>query len=125
MGSRTYNLFLNDDGTVGIGTNVTDGYQLAVKGNVICEELKVKLFANWPDYVLNNDYKLLSLKEVENYIDKNQHLPGLPSAKEVSENGVNIGQINEALVKKVEELTKYIIEQQKQIDELKKKVANL
>jgi len=68
--------------------------------------------------------KLLPLKDVESYIDKNQHLPDIPSAKEISEKGLSVGEINVALVKKVEELTKYIIDQQKQIDELKLKIEN-
>jgi len=117
-----YILFLMDDHSVGIGTNDTKGYKLAVDGNVICEELKVKLSEYWPDYVLKHDYKLPSLKDVEVYIDKNQHLSGIPSAEEISKNGLSVGEINVALVKKVEELTKYLIEQQKQIDELKEKI---
>ena len=122
-----YLLYLNNDGTVGIGTHITNGYKLAVKGTIICEELKVKLYAHWgdiPDYVLKKDYKLPALSEVADYINKNQHLPGIPSAKEISEKGLSVGEMNLALLKKVEELTKYLIEQQKQIDELKLKVGN-
>jgi len=118
-----YHLFLANNGSVGIGTNDTKGYKLGVNGSIICTELKVKLKDNWPDDVLKNDYNLLSLKQVEDYINKNQHLPGIPSAKEVHENGVNVGEMNAALLAKIEELTKYMIEQQKQIDELRDKIV--
>lgn len=121
---NNYVLFLKDDQTVGIGTENTFGYKLAVNGSIICEDLKVKRFSNWPDYVLKDDYKLIPLNEVERFINENHHLPGVPSAREITKNGINIGDINSILVKKVEELTKYIIEQQKQIDELKSKVEN-
>ena len=73
---------------------------------------------------MRSDYKLLPLKEVENYINRNQHLPDIPSAKEIDENGISVGEMNVALLKKVEELTKYLIEQQKQIDDLKLKLEN-
>jgi hypothetical protein len=119
-----YALYLKNDGTVGIGTPTTYGYKLAVNGSILCQELKVRKRANWPDYVLRSDYKLLPLKEVENYINRNQHLPDIPSAKEIDENGISVGEMNVALLKKVEELTKYLIEQQKQIDDLKLKLEN-
>jgi hypothetical protein len=80
--------------------------------------------ANWPDYVFHEDYKLLSLNEVEQYITENHHLPNVPSAAEVEANGVNIGEMNAILLQKVEELTLYIIDLQKQVDELKKTKAN-
>jgi len=117
-------LYLNDNSTVGIGIRDTKGFKLGVDGKIICEELKVRNSANWPDYVLLKDYKLTPLKELESYINDNQHLPGIPSAKEVEANGIAVGDMNRALLEKIEELTKYIIEQQKQIDDIKSKLEN-
>ncbi|GGD07570.1 hypothetical protein GCM10011368_06870 [Hyunsoonleella pacifica] len=79
---------------------------------------------NWPDYVFTNDYKLPTLLEVEAYIKENGHLPNIDSAKEVEKNGVLLGEMNAKLLEKIEELTLYIIEQQKQIELLKLKTKN-
>jgi len=73
----------------------------------------------WPDYVFDKDYKLLSLNEVEKYIDENQHLPNVPSAVEVESNGIQLGEMNAILIRKVEELTLYVLDLQKQINALK------
>ncbi|MCK9205013.1 MAG: hypothetical protein M0P58_11350 [Bacteroidales bacterium] len=112
-------VFIINSGNVGIGTSNTKGYKLAVNGNAVCEEMKIKLRNNWPDYVFNKDYQLPSLKEVDRFIQRNNHLPELPSAKEVAENGINIGEMNALLLKKVEELTIYIIALQKEVEQLK------
>ena len=77
---------------------------------------------HWPDYVFESDYNLLDLMEVEAHIAEKGHLPSIPSAAQVAEEGVSLGEMNKLLLQKVEELTLYIIEQQKQIDELKTKV---
>lgn len=118
-----YALYLRNDGNVGIGTPVTYGYKLAVTGKVLCEELKVKLVTQWPDYVLNPDHKLLSLNELDHFIKENNRLPDLPSAKEVEEKGINVGEMNGVLLKKIEELTVYIIAMQKEMDQLKAKIS--
>lgn len=118
-----YALFLRNDGNVGIGTPVTYGYKLAVTGKVLCEELKVKLVTQWPDYVLSPGHKLLSLNELDHFIKENNHLPDLPSAKEVEEKGINVGEMNGVLLKKIEELTIYIIAMQKEMDQLKAKIS--
>jgi|GEM_PF-6524375 len=110
-------------GNVGIG-NTTDnqdlasGYKLSVKGKVICEEVRVELEANWPDYVFEKDYNLKSLEEVENYIEKEGHLPNVPSAVEIESEGLQLGEMNKILMEKVEELTLYIIAQEKRIKAL-------
>ena len=74
----------------------------------------------WSDFVFGNDYNLLTLSEVEDYIDKNGHLPDIPSEAEVEENGINIGEMQAKLLQKIEELTLYVIQLEKEIDELKK-----
>jgi len=124
-GALDYRLFLKDDGTVGVGCSDTRGYKLAVYGNILCEEVLVRKYANWPDFVFDNDYNLTPLSELELFIKSNKHLPGMPTAKDVNENGLNLSKISAALLMKVEELTKYIIDQQKEIDSLKSAINNL
>lgn len=94
-------------------------YKLAVNGTIGAKEVVVeKTQTPWPDYVFQKNYKLISLKDVEKYISENSHLPELPSAKEIEQNGINLGETNAILLKKVEELTLYIIEQNKRIEKL-------
>ncbi|PTS92778.1 hypothetical protein DBR11_26340 [Pedobacter sp. HMWF019] len=97
-------------GNMGIGTQDTRGYKLAVSGNMIAESVKVQLQSAWPDYVFSKDYTLPSLKETEKHIKENSHLPGIPSAAEVKTNGIDLGEMNAKLLKKVEELTLYVID---------------
>jgi hypothetical protein len=110
---------ITKEGNVGIGTTSPDA-KLAVKGQVHAQEVKVDLNgAVAPDYVFDKDYKLCSLEEIKNYIDQNKHLPGVPSAKEMEKNGVQLGEMNMLLLKKIEELTLYVIEKDKEIKALK------
>ncbi len=106
-------------GNVGIGTTDTQGYLLAVAGNMIAEGLKVELQTNWPDFVFASNYDLPSLQSIEQHIFNFGHLPNIPSAKEVGENGIDVGQMNAKLLQKIEELTLYTIQQQKELDSLK------
>lgn len=92
---------------------------LSYDGMLMAKEVKVTL-SGWPDYVFGEDYKLMSLGETEEYIKENGHLPGVPSAQEVEEEGLSLGEMNARLMQKVEELTLHVIELQKQIEELKK-----
>lgn len=107
------------NGNVGIGTTNTQGYKLAVAGNIVSEKVKVALQANWPDYVFENEYSLPSLKEVEKQIQENGHLSHIPSAKEVEKNGFFLGEMDSKLLEKIEELTLYTIAQEKEIELLK------
>ena len=120
-------------GSVGIGTTDLGNFKLRVNGKINCTEVVVTASAKgedeeeWPDYVFSEDYNLRSLEEVASYIEENKRLPEIPSAAEVAENGVNLLEINRLLLKKVEEMTLYILQQdakmtdmQKQIDTLKK-----
>jgi len=109
------------NGNVGIGTTTPD-QKLTVNGIVHASEVQIDLSVPAPDYVFEKNYPLPSLKQIEKYISSYMHLPDVPAAKEMEANGVNVGEMNMMLLKKVEELTLYIIEQQKQIDELKKVV---
>lgn len=111
-----------DNGNVGIGTSDPGVYKLAVNGTAIFTKVIVKPYANWPDYVFDKDYKLPSLNEVESFIRQNKHLPDVPSAKDVAANGIDLGDNQVLLLKKVEELTLYLIEMKKENEALKKRV---
>jgi hypothetical protein len=115
-----YNLlFLKDNGgNIGIGTTKPDA-KLTVKGIIHTEEVRVDLNVAGPDYVFEEDYKLPSLQEVAAYVKKNKHLPDVPAAKEMEANGVNLGEMNMLLLKKIEELTLYVIELKKEVESLK------
>jgi hypothetical protein len=110
-------------GNVGIGTTTPDA-KLAVNGTIHTKEVKVDL-TGWPDYVFKPKYNLPSLIELKTYIDKNQHLPEMPSEREVAKNGINLGEIVRLQTKKIEELTLYLIEQQKQMEQLKQELITL
>jgi len=114
--------FDRNTGDVSIGTSNSNGNKLAVKGAIGCEEVVVKSGSswNWPDYVFANDYKLKSLQEVEEYIKENSHLPEIPSAQEIGKNGLMLAEMNMNLLKKIEEMTLYMIEQNKRIEKLEK-----
>lgn len=114
--SKLY-MFWKQDGNVGIGTTNPGSFKLAVDGKVWAKEVQVALTNPGPDYVFEKDYNLMRLEETKAYIDANKHLPGVPSAKEMEKNGVQLGEMNMMLLKKVEELTLYLIEQQNKIRE--------
>ncbi len=116
-------LHLSTKGNVGIGTTTPDT-KLAVNGTIHTKEVKVDL-VGWPDYVFANDYTLPTLKEVENHIKENGHLQNIPSAKQVEKNGIKLGEMNKKLLEKVEELTLYTIQQEKDINRLKKQEKRL
>lgn len=107
-------------GNVGIGTQTTGTYKLAVNGNIRAKEIKVET-ANWPDYVFTENYTLPTLEEVQKHIDQNGHLINIPSAKEIETNGLELGEMNRLLLEKIEELTLYILEQEKRIQYLEHK----
>ena len=126
----TSTLYLNNDGgdvsmcyaggNVMIGASVpATGYLLSVDGKVMCEELKVQMSGSWPDYVFADDYTLPTLYELEASIKQNKHLPGIPSAAVVEAEGIEVVAMQVQMMEKIEELTLYIIELQKQIDALK------
>lgn len=97
------------DGNVGIGTT-NPNQKLTVNGVIYGKEVKVDINVPGPDYVFEKDYNLPSLEEIKNYIDQNKHLPEVPSAKEMEANGIKVSEMNMILLKKVEELTLYVIE---------------
>ena len=114
---------IGSNGNVGIGTNKTAGtdYKLYVELGIRTRKIKVDQ-TTWADYVFETDYDLPTLNEVEQFIQNNKHLPGVASAKEVREKGLDLGENQAVLLKKIEELTLYVIQLQKEMDELKKKI---
>ncbi len=119
-------LVIKADGRVCIGTiAAATGYALSVNGKAVCTEVLVEALANWPDYVFADGYDLMSLGDLEKSIKQNGHLPGIPSAAEIEESGILLGDMQTKLLKKVEELTLYTIEQDKKIAELQKKFEAL
>ncbi len=114
---------------VGIGDITAlnpNNYLLAVNGKIGAKEIIVEnTSATWPDYVFEKDYPLSSLEEVEHFVQSNKHLPEVPSAIEVKETGINIGDMNAVLLKKIEELTLYLIEQNKKINLLQEEITEL
>jgi hypothetical protein len=110
-------LRMDKDGNVGIGCHDTKGNMLAVAGTALFTKVTVKALP-WPDYVFHANYRLRPLSEVEQYIKQYNHLPEVPSATEVEKNGIDVGDNQATLLKKIEELTLYLIEQEKQIKRL-------
>jgi hypothetical protein len=111
------------NGSVGIGTTDLQA-ALTVNGTIKAEEIKVAVDIQ-PDYVFEDDYNLMSLNKLEKHIKENKHLPGIPSSEEAVKNGLEVGDMQTKLLEKVEELTLYVIEQDKELTELKKEVGNL
>jgi hypothetical protein len=131
---------LKFNGKVGIGGNSTTGfgsypteaggipvstYQLFVKGGILTEEVRVNSVANWADYVFNKDYNLKTLSEVETFIKENGHLPNVPSAAQVKEEGIELGNMAKIQQEKIEELTLYIIELNKKMEAQEKRLNEM
>ena len=119
--STSGNSIYFNSGTVAIGrTSVPSGYTFAVEGKIRTREVRVDQ-DTWPDYVFKEDYNLPSLEEIQKHIREKGHLPNIPSAKEVEENGVELGEMNKLLLEKIEELTLYILHQEERIKILEQK----
>jgi len=119
------NLYISDNskGGVGIGTTAIGTYKLAVEGKIGARQVDVKVGA-WSDFVFEKDYKIKSLQEVENYIDIHKHLPDVPSEATVLKEGIDLGKMDALLLQKIEELTLYLIEQNKQMTAQNKQIEN-
>ena len=136
IGSRTVNpvhfgagdnkshLIIQPNGSIGVGTTIPDE-KFTVKGNIHAEEVRVDLSVPAPDYVFEKKYGLTSLEELEKYIQTNKHLPEVPAAIDFEKEGISVGEMNMLLLKKVEELTLHLIDQNKQIKYLLKENKKL
>lgn len=111
-------------GEVGIGTNKIAGYKLSVGGAMRAGSILVSNPSGWADYVFADDYQLNSLEEVEEFIEKNNHLPNVPSETEVLENGFDLAEMDAILLQKIEELTLYMIALKKENEELRGLIEN-
>lgn len=118
----TGNIFANNKVLIGMsGLSAADytakitPYALAVNGDAIFNKVRVKLYASWPDFVFEEKYGLLPLSELEQFIKTNKHLPDVPSSADVEKDGIDVGDNQTILLKKVEELTLYLIEQNKKL----------
>lgn len=109
---------VENDGSVGIGTN-TPKAKLAVNGNILAKEIKIKTDISVPDYVFDPDYQLPTLSSIEQYVTRHRHLPEVPSAAEIAKEGVDLTEMNLLLLKKIEELTLHLIAKEKEIETLK------
>lgn len=126
VGTTTPQYKLDVNGTshfndaMSVGTNkAANGFMLSVGGKVRAEEIEVSLTSTWPDYVFKSNYELKKLSDVEQFIKKYKHLPNVPSEKEMQE-GINLGDMDAILLRKIEELTLYIIELEKKIASIEK-----
>ena len=126
--NNTLRMVVKNTGQIFFGTkhiqathlHANSGYQF--DGKLACKELVVVDPTKWADFVFDNNYKLLPLAEVEHFYNTNKHLPSVPSEQEVKTNGINTAEMDAILLQKIEELTLYIVQQQKEIDALKKEI---
>jgi hypothetical protein len=107
------------------GSVNVSNYKLFVKGGILTEEVRVALGTTWADYIFAKDYKLPTLAEVEAQIKEKGHLANVPSAAEVKANGIEVGEMAKIQMAKIEELTLYIIEQNKTNETQSKEIAEL
>ena len=120
------NVFITNDLRIGSGAiDGAAGYKVAVKGKIIAEEMRINLQSNWPDYVFDKNYELMSIKELEESILSEHHLPGIPSALEIAEEGLIVGEMQTKMMEKIEELTLYIIEINNELSKVKKQLEEL
>jgi hypothetical protein len=113
------------NGRQGIGTvNVPDSIALKVNGTIMAKKVIITL-DNFPDYVFEKDYPLMSLPDLKSFIEKNKHLPGIPSEKEAVANGIDVAGVNTKLLEKVEELTLYVIQLEEKMAEMNERLDNI
>jgi hypothetical protein len=116
-------LLWDRNGNVGIGTNLTNNpnnYKLAVNGTIGAKAVKIEITSStWADFVFDKNYKIMPLNEVEKFINSNNHLPDIPSAGDIEKKGLDIAEMMKLHMQKIEELTLYVIELQKQIQQMK------
>ncbi|MFN7013241.1 MAG: hypothetical protein ACK4ON_03110, partial [Bacteroidia bacterium] len=123
QGANVPDIMIANDGSVGIGAVNTGSFKLAVDGKVGAREFKVSLDNPWPDYVFESNYPLMPLENLNEFISKNKHLPGLPAAKEIEENnGYGLGEMQIKMLEKIEELTLYILQLKAENNALKQKI---
>lgn len=124
LGGHSGKISVNNlNGNVGVGTT-SAAEKLDVNGKIRSKEIIVEA-ENWPDYVFESDYELMPLSELKSYINTNKHLPEMPSSKEVEESGVELGQINKLLLKKIEELTLHLLKKEEELQKLNQSITDI
>jgi len=118
-------MMINSAGDVGIGTTAPGPYKLAVEGTIGARKIRVTQVKPWADFVFAASYKLPTIQDVENFISIHQRLPDIPSAAEVAKDGIDLGDMNQKLLQKIEEQMLYIIEMNKKITSLTNEVRDL
>lgn len=124
IGSYTPNAKFHVNGAQLIGSNsarIATGYSLSVDGKIMAEDVTILNSTSWPDYVFENNYKRMNLDDLALFIQRNKHLPNIPSAAVVEKEGIHLAEMNKKLMEKVEELTLYIIELNNRIKVLEEK----
>lgn len=122
--NSTLGLQILANGNVGIGT-ITPNARLAVNGNILANEIKIKTNIAVPDYVFAPEYQLMPLSTLEKYISEHRHLPEVPSASDVEKNGLDVAEMNLILLKKIEEITLHMINKDKAIEELRNELEQI
>lgn len=112
-------------GTQTIISGAHGNYKLSVDGKIVAKEVIITNGPEWGDYVFESDYQLLSLNDLEVYIKSNHHLPNIPTAQKIAEEGIDVSELISKQMVKIEELTLYVIEQQKEINDMKILINNL
>lgn len=105
-----------------VRTEILNKYSMFIKKGILSEDFSIAPKTTWADFVLSPDYQLKPLEQIETFIKENEHLPDVPSASEVAEKGYSQHEMNKALLQKIEELTLYVIQQQKEIEVLKSQI---
>jgi hypothetical protein len=113
-------------GNVGIGTsNIPAGVSLAVDGKILCEEVEVQLSEDWPDYVFEQNYELMPLEKLGQYVREKKHLPDMTTADEVGSSGISLGQVQTQMLRKIEELTLYVVDLNQQLSNVRQENKSL
>ncbi len=119
-------MVLSTDGRLALGSEtMATGYRLSVSGNIIAEEVRCQLKVDWPDYVFSDSYHLMPLDHIEKSIKKDGHLPGIPAAAVIDEQGLDLGDMQVKMMEKIEELTLHLIEMNKRILQLEEENQGL
>lgn len=115
-----------NDGSLRLGTaQKANGYLLNIGGKAIAEEVRVQLRAAWPDYVFKPGHHLLPLPQLESYIYQNHHLPNIPTAETLEKEGTDLGEMQRKMMEKIEELTLYVIELKKELNQQQQTIEDL
>jgi len=131
VGTRNYldaewytHMIVQGNGKIGLGTEEIGSERLAVNGSIRAKEIKVEA-NSWPDYVFEEGYDLISIEELDKYVQTHGHLPGIPNAATAKREGINLGDFNAKLLEKIEELTLHMIRYQQTVEQQAERIDKL